>query len=765
MSEQDYRKQQQTNSIPSGNDSSTKIGAHDNGSTSKEADIEADKSESDKEGKLNLQPNPSYDPIITCLKVSPTLFTPEKLNLFDTVALYTTLINRSQHIEQGERLNNLSWRIINKAMLKNKAINASKKRDGVKNLYYVLNTVNKPLIPGKPNETNNNNSNNNNNNISNPRSKDTSFSHTQPPQQEHPTALRSSATTANLPSANRKSALKTTYKSFNGLFPLVSQRFQQPHPKNSNDNLINNNNNNKNDDNHMHNNENNSTNQPIVVTGFDTNTLITKTRIKSKSNSRSSSRSSTRSLSSDNGKNRENRNINKKINNKNFSTDNSTTDMKSKYSKYNTNNDNNLNLPQQNKDSLFVSSSSKYNNGNIKDPNTANNTTNRIFFSSEEEEEEDSEWNSLSSDDDDYVYDDYSDDEEEDRLRKNRNRKSLAETFSNEDDEEEDDDDQYYKRQWNKLVFTKQSKMKATISPPDSISSSVEKINGRLTPSNSHEQIIRKSLLSGLFSNEKHNNNSNNTALSPSDKLSSRQIQTSSATASSTASSKTSNHHHPLPATSNIAHANTDIITTTTTVTAHGSVTAAKDPMNAIVPLEEMIQRERRGRQMNRPLADTNSRKMSRRSSYNSLFSDEDEIEGDLYDNNDDDNEKPAEIERGRTNKKGKGNFSHTDLPQDTRSNAPLTAQTILPTALSTHMFLPNSIVQQKKSSGNGGGVLPQNHIRPTPIQRRQAEPAVARRDSIDIPTKNRSQLLLKTRMEISEEEKRARRKRQGNVN
>lgn len=77
------------------------------------------------------------------LKVTPNLFTPERLHLFDSTDLYTSLINCTKYIEQGERLNNLSWRILNKALLKDHNINKSKKRDGVKNIYYVLNPVSK----------------------------------------------------------------------------------------------------------------------------------------------------------------------------------------------------------------------------------------------------------------------------------------------------------------------------------------------------------------------------------------------------------------------------------------------------------------------------------------------------------------------------------------------------------------------------------------------------------------------------------------------
>lgn len=75
------------------------------------------------------------------LKVAPNLFTPERLHLFDSLDLYVSLTKCAKAIEQGERLHNLSWRIMNKALLRDKDINKSKKREGVKNLYYVLNPI------------------------------------------------------------------------------------------------------------------------------------------------------------------------------------------------------------------------------------------------------------------------------------------------------------------------------------------------------------------------------------------------------------------------------------------------------------------------------------------------------------------------------------------------------------------------------------------------------------------------------------------------
>ncbi|KAK5780445.1 Mks1p PWA37_002584 [Arxiozyma heterogenica] len=661
--------------------------------------------------------NQLSDPILKCLKVSPNLFTPEKLNIFDTVILYTTLINCSQHIEQGERLNNLSWRIINKALLKDKSINKSKKRDGVKNLYYVLNPVhNKNNSNTSKNNTTSNSGNSSNisgeNNV--PDVFSTTISNINKSTNEEDTNSKEQ------PKA-KKTTLNSTYNSSSGLFTLLGQRYQHHENFRTNNSQTNKVTNkiNKNtylhlNDNHKIRNDINSNGKhPIIVTGFDTNTLITKTK-------------TIKANSGDNATD--------------FSGDNS------KYSKYNKKGNDNNNAPglMRQKNSLFTYPSSKYNTGNnnnINDNNkkNQNHNSNRIFFSSEDEDEDedDSDWNSLSSDEDAYDYDDYSDDDNHESSHK-ANKKDE---FGHEDDEE--DDDQYYKRQWNKLVFTKQSKLRATVSPSDSIPSSGDRSNEGLTPSTSNEQIVRKSLLSGLFSNEK-SHHSNHSTLSPNSKLSSGQ---------NSSTSSLHHHHHVLPTTSNISHLNKDTITAATTVTAHGSVTSAQGPMNAIVPLEEMMQRERRGRQMNRQLTTipTESRKISRRDSYNSLFSEEDEEEENAFNG--------KEISRGRSNIHNNGNH-------DKQSNAPLTAQTILPTALSTHMFLPNSVIQQRRASRNGNiADETQQKTRSGQFKDQIGQTPITRRESIDIPIKNRGHLFLKTRMEISEEEKYIRRKHLGNAN
>ncbi|CCF60149.1 hypothetical protein KAFR_0J00810 [Kazachstania africana CBS 2517] len=80
------------------------------------------------------------------LKVSPSLFTPERLDLFDSMDLYTTLMKSNKFLENGDRLSNISLRIVNKALLKYHSVNRPKKRDGVKNVYHVLNSAS--LISG-----------------------------------------------------------------------------------------------------------------------------------------------------------------------------------------------------------------------------------------------------------------------------------------------------------------------------------------------------------------------------------------------------------------------------------------------------------------------------------------------------------------------------------------------------------------------------------------------------------------------------------------
>lgn len=90
---------------------------------------------------LHAGSHPEAQPNQTFLKVAPNLFTTDKLHMFDSLDLYTSLIKCSKFMEQGERLHNLSWRIINKSLLTEHDINKSKRKDGVRNLYNVINPI------------------------------------------------------------------------------------------------------------------------------------------------------------------------------------------------------------------------------------------------------------------------------------------------------------------------------------------------------------------------------------------------------------------------------------------------------------------------------------------------------------------------------------------------------------------------------------------------------------------------------------------------
>ena len=104
-------------------------------------------------------------------------------------------------------------------------------------------------------------------------------------------------------------------------------------------------------------------------------------------------------------------------------------------------------------------------------------------------------------------------------------------------------------------------------------------------------------------------------------------------------------------------------------------------------------------------------------------------------------------------------------------SNAPLTAQTILPTALSTHMFLPNNVHQQRMAAAAAAATTTTTTTSTTAAPTAASPPAPlkpklgGRRLSMDIPSKNRNSGFLKTRKEISVEEKtvRSRAKKSGN--
>ena len=514
------------------------------------------------------------------------------MNLFDDVELYLTLIKASKCVEQGERLHNISWRILNKAVLKEHNINRSKKRDGVKNIYYVLNPNNKQPI--KPKQA----------------------AVKQPPLQK-----------ANLPPTTAKQNVLTR--------PMTSPAIAQGAHDRSLDNPNSTNNDVKNDVapnrqfsksttsglfsnfadkyqkmknvNHVANKEEPQT----IITGFDTSTVITKKPLQSRR-----SRSPFQHIGD--------MNMNCIDNETSKSTSPTLENMGSRKSSF----------PQ--KESLFGRPRSYKNdqNGQLSLSKTSSRKgKNKIFFSSEDE---DSDWDSVSND---------------------------SEFYADEDDEEYDDyneeeADQYYRRQWDKLLFAKNQQNL------DSTKSSVSSAN--TINSNTSHDPVRKSLLSGLFLSEANSNSNNHN------------------TAHSEYASK---HVSPTPQSS---HSN-------------------------IGPQPQQNPPSANGIKQQKP-----SLKTSNVTALASLSP-------------------PQPSNNGRLSMDIQKDFK-TDNESNHlyESNAPLTAQTILPTALSTHMFLPNNIHQQRMAIATGSNTRHR----------------FSRRQSMDIPSKNRNTGFLKTRMEISEEEK-----------
>ncbi|EJS41944.1 mks1p [Saccharomyces arboricola H-6] len=527
------------------------------------------------------------------LKVTPNLFTPERLNQFDDVELYLTLIKASKCVEQGERLHNISWRILNKAVLKEHNINRSKKRDGVKNIYYVLNPNNKQQIKPKAAA------------VKQPSIPKASVPPTTAKQNvltrpmtspaisqgTHERSLDNTTTTnsdvKNGVISNRQFSKSTA----SGLFSSFTDKYQKMKSVN-----------------HTPKKEEPQT----IITGFDTSSVITK---KSLASGRSRSPfHHVRDMS-----------MNFIDNETSKSTSPSLDNVVSGKSS----------LPQ--KESLFGRPRSYKNdqNGQLSLSKTSSRKgNNKIFFSSEDE---DSDWDSVSNDSEFYADDD---DEEY-------------------DDFNEEEADQYYRRQWDKLLFAKHQQNL------DSTKSSVSSAN--TINSNTSHDPVRKSLLSGLFLSEANSSGSNNhhtTHIEP-----------------------TSKNTSPTP---QLSHCN-----------------VASQPQQNHPSANGMKQQKP-------------SLKTSNVTALASLSPPQGTCGGRL----------PVDIQQDHNTTGGSNHLYE--------SNAPLTAQTILPTALSTHMFLPNNIHQQRMAIATG-----------TNMRHRYN-----RRESMDIPSKNRNTGFLKTRMEISEEEK-----------
>lgn len=503
------------------------------------------------------------------LKVTPNLFTPGRLHLFDSLDLYTSLIKCSKSIEQGERLHNLSWRIVNKALLKDNDINKSKKRDGLKNLYYVLNPIanRRPLGQQQSPAMSEG---------STPGLRSPSGAVKPAVPRMEPLAKRETSGTSSKPSQGGKDSLFANVKQHKSTSALSHIQRSVNHSSKKEE-------------------------PQVIVRGFDPSTVITSRKAKEDGKRPGERARNTFYIEATPPP----------------ETDrNSTSTLASRKA-----------LPSR-QESLF---------GKPKTSETAAPSTRRnsLFFSSEEEDEEDSDW-----DDEDSPF--YDEDDE---------------AYDHDDDEE----DQYYRKQWDKLLFAKNTSSKSSSNAtPNSASSN---------------DPIKRSLLSGLFLNEQANGSNRTAAAAPA-------ITPANGTASA-----------PYRVVSTGTHAvkinDKRAVFGTSNINAVGSVT----------PPDKRL-----------PEALYNQATRSSRGSFSSIVS-----------------------EQTRERYTGE-------------SNAPPAAQTILPTALSTHMFLPNNVHQQRLAMAAAAGT------HSTPSSAYGPTRKTSRRESIDIP-KNKNNSFIKTRMEISKEE------------
>ncbi|CDO94543.1 unnamed protein product [Kluyveromyces dobzhanskii CBS 2104] len=599
----------------------------------------------------------------TFLKVTPTLFTQDKLPLFDSLDLYTSLIKCSKFMEQGERLHNLSWRIINKSLLKDQDINKSKRRDGVRNLYNVINPIKQthsfPQLQQQLQKPKNSSPRS-----SSPRSASTVVAPaaTKPTASPHVTLLSpvSNQSSIQKPTANTHTVttrklipsqptspeptssepilkkLETPARSLTNTpdlrkdlakkkFPLVPELVHGSK--------------------HQHQQSSVSNNLPLSET---------------KSNAHSQTSLFSRNPSS---KSLFAKNLPTPFTPANCSTTSSANGSAENLKSGDSN--------RNSKSHAYVNGTRNGAAGAANDSTHAHNNGHdhkNLFFSSEDEE---SDWDSLSDDSD--IYD------------------------------EDEDNDQYYEDQWDNLMFSKTHH------------------NQNLHHVLPKESGEKKSLLSGLFMQEKqvktHSKQSDNSRNASRESVSKSPVELhESATASVKASGKP--YNRPLEKQSEkpvekrppngSLHSNpTEIQITshpvapeTSDLVAVGSVTPSSSWQNNGLSDYHKI-----------PIP-TGFERSKRLGSFSSIVSES-----------------------------TKERYYH-------ESNAPPAAQTILPTALSTHMFLPNNVHQQRMALRGGDTPLEFNV---------EAAKAASRRQSMDIPSKNRSNFFLKTRMEISEEESFAR--------
>lgn len=540
------------------------------------------------------------------LKVAPSLFTPEKLPLFDSLDLYTALIRSSKALEQGERLHNLSWRIMNKALLKDHELNKSKKRDGVRNLYQVLNPANSGQFQRQqqPRQT-----------PTPPRTHQRTLSEMQPMQvmsamQGTASEAKTSPEQPRFPHIHHQklpvratSDLQIKRGLHRAQDPRPGHQPQQPHLQQLHVQHA--------QSKHAPNKQgarftlgnDSSVSSPessqMILASPDATVFAGKREGSAQANSIDASDAQKRKKN------------HKRVAQPTRSAGSLFTarpDDGPTASALHTKAISHDHIPK----SLFGRKPSAHHKP------AAPSSENKVFFSSDDDE---SDWNSLS--DDSELYDD-------------------------------EEDDQYYQKQWDKLMFSRSEQSKGGFHA------------GRNTtppPADKHDP--KRSLLSGLFLNELANKAPTPPIMTP-----------------------LTAQHPTLGESSVVAVGDVtpaSLRASTSSFFPEGTQEKAPEPSapSAIPP-----------------------RYPRSRGSFSSIISD-------------------STLQR----------YAH-------QSNAPPTAQTILPTALSTHMFLPNNVHQQRMARS----VLSRSALS-------------ERRESIDIPSKNRNNSFLKTRMEISEEEEFARAK------
>ncbi|CEP62123.1 Mks1p LALA0_S04e08350g [Lachancea lanzarotensis] len=530
----------------------------------------------------------------TFLKVAPSLFTAAKLPLFDSLDLYTTLIRNSNALEQGERLRNLSWRIMNKAMLKDHELNKSKKRDGVKNLYRVINPAQNPQFPEhgrqsmeklQPLQ------------IMSAMKSPTGQQqqHSQQPHSNHHHHQHQHHASSNYPSATGHIPARATSDlqakrgvhrphelslarpqtgQGNVRFTLGSDggsRVTSPEP-------------------HQH----------LVLGGF----VDAQTPAGKKKDTTLPRTNTTKAAMPE-----ETDDTRPKKHTKRFPHQTqSTSSLFATRSNDKVPRGTGEHQPDQKPKSLFGAPLTQ-----PKSTTGTHSSHNGTFYSSDEEE---SDWNSFS--DDSEVYD-------------------------------EDEDERYYQKQWDKLMFSRET-----------ITS-----RGTTSPS-SDKQDPKRSLLSGLFLNEMPKK----PAL-------------------------------PIMSSVSVQHPTLE----KSSVTAVGDVTPSSSWKGGLSAINEAMIHDKAA--ATHPHGHPGTSYISnQRGSFSSIISDS-----------------------------TRQRYKH-------ESNAPPTAQTILPTALSTHMFLPNNVHQQRlaKSSLSSSP----SSAKPVPFKRRE---------SMDIPSKRSTNSFLKTRVELSEEQ------------